>query len=63
MVNLNYFIKEPNNKITLRSLSMIIRSKKFSSNEERLETSKKSLEFAKSAINADIKDSESWCII
>jgi hypothetical protein len=43
---------------------MIVRSKKDSLGEtEKQEASKKSLEFAKKAINLDLKDSESWCIL
>jgi hypothetical protein len=41
---------------------MIVRTKKESLNEqEKQEIYKKSLEYAKKAINLDIKDSESWC--
>jgi len=40
---------------------MIIRSKNFNNLDERLETSKKSLEFGKNAVSIDIKDSDSWC--
>ena len=42
---------------------MIVRAhKENQSNADRLENSKKSIEYAKKAINLDIKDSESWCI-
>ncbi len=41
---------------------MIIRShKENQSQTERIENCKKSIEFAKKAINLDLKDSESWC--
>jgi len=40
---------------------MIIRSKEFNSDAEKNESAKKSLEYAKKAIEADLKDPESWC--
>jgi tetratricopeptide (TPR) repeat protein len=43
---------------------MIVRAhKENQSTADRLESSKKSIEYAKKAINLDIKDSESWCIL
>jgi hypothetical protein len=43
---------------------MIIRiQKENQSAADRLENSKKSIEYAKKAINIDLKDSESWCIM
>lgn len=52
---------DPKNKTSLRSLSMIIRSKEFANLEEKKEASKTSLDYAKKAIEADLKDSNSWC--
>jgi hypothetical protein len=41
---------------------MIIRTNKENQNQdESIENCKKSLEYAKKAINLDLKDSESWC--
>lgn len=40
---------------------MIVRTKNFSSDEEKSEAAKKSLEYAKKAVSLDLKDSESWC--
>jgi hypothetical protein len=42
---------------------MIVRTKEFSTDEERSEAAKKSLEYAKRAVTLDLKDSESWCKI
>ena len=51
---IKYFEKalelEPKNKTSLRSLSMIIRTKETNSNEEKLKIAQKSLEYAKKAI-------------
>lgn len=41
---------------------MIVRTKEFSTDEERAEAAKKSLEYAKRAVSLDLKDSESWCM-
>jgi TPR repeat protein len=54
---------DPRNKTSLRSLSMIVRSKDFTNFEEKKESSKTSLDFGKKAIEADLKDSNSWCKI
>ena len=63
---IKYFEKalelEPKNKTSLRSLSMIIRTKETSSNEEKLKIAQKSLEYAKKAISLDMKDSVSWYV-
>lgn len=40
---------------------MIVRSKDFTSDTEKSEAAKKSLEYAKKAVELDLKDSESWC--
>jgi tetratricopeptide (TPR) repeat protein len=40
---------------------MIVRSKEFTSDSEKSEAAKKSLEYAKKAVEVDLKDSESWC--
>ena len=40
---------------------MIVRTKEFSTEEEKSEAAKKSLEYAKKAVSLDLKDSESWC--
>ena len=40
---------------------MIVRSKDFTSDKEKSEAAKKSLEFAKKAVGVDLKDAESWC--
>jgi len=40
---------------------MIVRSKEFTTDEEKSEAAKKSLEYAKKAVSLDLKDSESWC--
>lgn len=62
----NYFQQalevDNKNKIALRNLSMIIRVKKSEDNEEKISKAKESLEFAKSAVDIDFKDSESWYI-
>jgi hypothetical protein len=52
------------NKTALRNLSMIIRTQKENQPQnDRLENCKKSIEYAKKAINLDLKDPESWCSI
>lgn len=51
------------NKTSLRSLSMIIRSKDYSTAEEKMEAFSTSLEYGKKAINIDLKDPDSWCNI
>jgi len=40
---------------------MIVRSKDFTSDTEKSEAAKKSLEYAKKAVELDLKNSESWC--
>lgn len=40
---------------------MIVRSKDFTSDTEKSEAAKKSLEYAKKAVEIDLKDAESWC--
>lgn len=42
---------------------MIVRSKEFSTENEKSEAAKKSLDYGKRAVEADLKDSESWCKI
>lgn len=63
----NYFQQalevDSKNKIALRNLSMIIRVKKSEESEEKILKAKESLEFAKSAVEIDFKDSESWYIL
>ena len=63
---IKYFEKalelEPKNKTSLRSLSMIIRTKETNSNEEKLKIAQKSLDYAKKAISLDMKDSVSWYV-
>ncbi len=62
---INYYQKaleiDPKNKTSLRSLSMIIRSREFANFEEKKEASKISLDYGKKAIEVDLKDSTSWC--
>lgn len=41
---------------------MIVRSKEFTSDAEKNEAAKKSLDYAKKAVEIDLKDAESWCI-
>lgn len=53
---------EPNNKTSLRSLSMIIRTKETQSLEEKQKIAQESLDYAKKAISLDMKDSFSWYI-
>lgn len=64
---IKYFEKaneiDPKNKTSLRSLSMIVRSKEFSSIEEKQAATKMSLEYGKKAVSIDLKDSDSWCNI
>ena len=55
-------MQDEKNKTTLRSLSMLVRSKEFTSETEKSEAAKKSLEYAKKAVEVDLKDAESWCI-
>ena len=52
---------DPKNKTSLRSLSMIGRSKDFANIDEKREASKTSLDYGKKAIEVDLKDSTSWC--
>lgn len=52
---------DPKNKTSLRCLSMIVRSKEYSTTEEKLEAFNKSLEYGKNAINLDLRDPDSWC--
>lgn len=63
---IKYFEKalelEPNNINSLRSLSMIIRTKDTVLKEEKMEIAKKSLEYANQAIKLDIQDSMSWYV-
>ena len=40
---------------------MIVRTKELSTEKEKSEAAKKSLEYAKKAVSLDLKDSESWC--
>jgi hypothetical protein len=40
---------------------MIVRSKDFTSDTDKSEAAKKSLEYAKRAVEVDLKDTESWC--
>ena len=62
---IKYFEKaseiDSKNKTSLRCLSMIVRSREFSTLEDKQAASKLSLEFAKKAVGIDLKDSESWC--
>ena len=53
---------DPKNKTSLRSLSMIIRTKQVNSNEEKQTIAKESLDYAKKAISLDLKDSLSWYV-
>lgn len=53
---------EPNNKTSLRSLSMIIRTKETQSLEEKQKIAQESLDYAKKAITLDMQDSFSWYI-
>jgi len=52
---------DPKNRTSLRCLSMIVRSKEFSTLEEKQSAAKLSLEYGKRAVSVDLKDSESWC--
>ena len=62
---IKYFEKaseiDSKNKTSLRCLSMIVRSREFSTIEDKQAASKLSLEYAKKAVGIDLKDSESWC--
>jgi hypothetical protein len=53
---------DPKNKTSLRSLSMIVRTKETKSNEEKKKIAQESLDYAKKAINLDMKDSNSWYV-
>ena len=53
---------DPKNKTSLRSLSMIIRTKQVNSTEEKQQIAKESLDYAKKAITLDLKDSLSWYV-
>ena len=53
---------DPKNKTSLRSLSMIIRTKQVNSTEEKQQIAKESLDYAKKAITLDMKDSLSWYV-
>lgn len=63
---IKYFEKalelEPNNINSLRSLSMVIRTKDTVLKEEKLEIAKKSLDYANQAIKLGIQDSMSWYV-
>ena len=63
---INYFQQalelEPKNKTSLRSLSMIIRTKETQSLEEKQKIAQESLDYAKKAISIDLQDSFSWYI-
>ena len=53
---------DPKNKTSLRSLSMIVRTKETKSNEEKKKIAQESLDYEKKAINLDMKDSNSWYV-
>lgn len=53
---------EPKNKTSLRSLSMIIRTKETQSIEEKQKIAQESLDYAKKSISLDMQDSFSWYI-
>lgn len=53
---------DPKNKTSLRSLSMIIKTKETSSNEEKSKIAEQSLDYAKKAIMLDMSDSMSWYV-
>ena len=53
---------DPKNKTSLRSLSMIVRTKETKSNEEKKKIAQESLDYAKKALNLDMKDSNSWYV-
>jgi hypothetical protein len=42
---------------------MIMRSKEYTDEQERKLKADESLDLAKKAINIDLTDSESWCIV
>eukprot|EP00340_Litonotus_pictus_P000911 CAMPEP_0170528620 /NCGR_PEP_ID=MMETSP0209-20121228/14147_1 /TAXON_ID=665100 ORGANISM="Litonotus pictus, Strain P1" /NCGR_SAMPLE_ID=MMETSP0209 /ASSEMBLY_ACC=CAM_ASM_000301 /LENGTH=278 /DNA_ID=CAMNT_0010819985 /DNA_START=34 /DNA_END=871 /DNA_ORIENTATION=- len=50
-------------KSTLRNLSMILRAKKEEDFSEKINISTESVKLAKSAVDLDIKDSDSWYIL
>lgn len=63
---LNYFNQalqiDQKDKVTLRNISMCMRAKKAENENEKKNIATESLSYAKQAVEADIKDSESWCI-
>ncbi len=63
---IKYFEKaleiDQRNKTTLRCLSMIVRSKEFTTMEDKLIVAKLSLDYAKKAVGLDLKDPDSWCM-
>lgn len=62
---LNYFTQalqiDSKNKVTLRNLSMIVRARKSDSIVEKTKWSEESVQYAKLAVDIDIKDADSWC--
>jgi hypothetical protein len=64
---LNYFTQalqiDNKNKITLRNLSMIVRARKSDNINEKTKWSEESVQYAKLAVDLDIKDADSWCKI
>lgn len=63
---IKYFEKALNldekNKTSLRSLSMIIRTKETNTPEEKSQVAQLSLDYAKKAIKLDMQDSSSWYV-
>ncbi|MCQ2817455.1 MAG: hypothetical protein MJ252_09340 [archaeon] len=63
---IKYFEKalslDDKNKTSLRSLSMIIRTKESKTTEEKSQIAQQSLDYAKKAIKLDMQDSNSWYV-
>lgn len=63
MLYQNAIEEEPNDKRALRCLSMVIRKLPYKSEKEKQKRLKQSIDFAKKAVSADIKDSENWYVL
>jgi tetratricopeptide (TPR) repeat protein len=63
MLYQNAIESEPDDKRSLRCLSMVIRKLPTKNSKERIKHLRESIDYAKRAVSADLKDSESWYIL
>ncbi|XP_076288525.1 tetratricopeptide repeat protein 5 isoform X3 [Lasioglossum baleicum] len=55
--------KAGKNKVSLRSLSMVLRQEPVSTNEQRIQNIQQGMEYAKEAVSLDTADGTSWAIL